>query len=640
MNSSNVPASDQPSAAAPVKSSALRGDVVVLLIAMAASIIVFANSLGGEFVYDDHHQIVGNELIKRPELLPRALTSDVFAFKGQSDEPWSNYWRPTFVAWLALNYQLFGQRPAFWHITNLLLHCTVIFSAWGLLRELRVPRWLLTAVLLTFAVHPVHVESVTWISGSTDMLMSAPMLAAAWMVLRFIRTRSIGLLIGACVMYAIAQLAKEPAIVTPAIVFALTVIAGDANTPFGKRLMRAVMVTLPFAAITALYLVARVMVLGRIGPQAMPWDTGLGGVVMTAPSVGAFYLRQVFCPFWMGPSYPLRAVTTANAGMMNLLVPLAICAVSAMVALALARRSVVQAVGLLLFVLPLAPAMNLNAFVPEQIVHDRYLYLPLLGMLMLFWPAASGTLQWLARIPAAKAGSICAGLAILLCIPLAAKTITYNRAWMKETALWQSAVESDPTSSANWTELGRVHKEARQFDQSIEALDKALSIAPVTLAYVNRAEVFIEKGRYADAERDLRTVLNEFPDHFPSWERLALMYERQGNLEQSLQTLRDARSKVPGRRCVLTDMMAIVLVQMNRPAEAIAELESIRAEVPNELNEHAAMALYRLGVLYAMTGKRSEAEQTLQEFVQLTKVSIDPEIVQTRNEIEGELGRR
>jgi tetratricopeptide (TPR) repeat protein len=284
--------------------------------------------------------------------------------------------------------------------------------------------------------------------------------------------------------------------------------------------------------------------------------------------------------------------------------------------------------------------MNINAFVPEQIVHDRYLYLPLLGMLMLFWPAASDTLQWVLRVPSATAGRACAVAAVLLSIPLATKTVLYNRTWLTEEALWQGAVQSDPSSSANWMELGRIRKDAREYDRAIAALDKSLSIAPVTLAYVNRAEVFIEQGRFADAERDLRKVLEQFPDHFPSWERLALMYERQGNLPQSLQTLREARERVPGLKCVLTDMMAIVLVQMNRPADAIGELESVRASVADELNEHAAMALYRLGILYATTGKRSQAEQVLREFLELTAGSIDPEILRTRDEIRKAMGVR
>jgi hypothetical protein len=87
-------------------------------------------------------------------------------------------------------------------------------------------------------------------------------------------------------------------------------------------------------------------------------------------------------------------------------------------------------------------------------------------------------------------------------------------------------------------------------------------------------------------------------------------------------------------------MMAIVLVQMNRPADAIGELESVRASVADELNEHAAMALYRLGILYATTGKRSQAEQVLREFLELTAGSIDPEILRTRDEIRKAMGVR
>src|SRR5690348_14352520 len=84
--------------------------------------VAFARSLGGEFVYDDNRQILMNPLIQQPQLYSKALTSDVWAFKGDGTVSASNYYRPVFVSWLIVNFALFGANPFGWHLLNVLLH--------------------------------------------------------------------------------------------------------------------------------------------------------------------------------------------------------------------------------------------------------------------------------------------------------------------------------------------------------------------------------------------------------------------------------------------------------------------------------------------------------------------------------------
>ena len=90
-----------------------------LLPALVLGVLVYINALGGEFVYDDLRQIVRNTLIQDGSQFWHALTSDVWAFKGDTGEPWSNYWRPVFVLWLIGNYRAFGlDSTAGWHAAN------------------------------------------------------------------------------------------------------------------------------------------------------------------------------------------------------------------------------------------------------------------------------------------------------------------------------------------------------------------------------------------------------------------------------------------------------------------------------------------------------------------------------------------
>ena len=85
-----------------------RKELLFLLPIIFITFLVFANSLNGEFVYDDARQIVRNPLIQDSTLYGKALVSDVWAFKGDGTIAASNYWRPTFTAFHILNFQLFG----------------------------------------------------------------------------------------------------------------------------------------------------------------------------------------------------------------------------------------------------------------------------------------------------------------------------------------------------------------------------------------------------------------------------------------------------------------------------------------------------------------------------------------------------
>src|SRR5688500_9235584 len=94
-----------------------------------------------------------------------------------------------------------------------------------------------------------------------------------------------------------------------------------------------------------------------------------------------FYLRQIFFPYWMGFNYPI--VPVGHPTISNFILPALVtpAVIAALIYLGKSSRKV--RIGTALFLLPLIPAMNATAFSADQIVHDRYLYLPLLGVLMI-----------------------------------------------------------------------------------------------------------------------------------------------------------------------------------------------------------------------------------------------------------------
>lgn len=611
-----------------------RLDLVLAGALAVLAALVYANALHGDFVYDDTKQIVDNHLIQEPGRMGEALTSDVWAFKGDRDESWSNYWRPTFMLWLGGSYRLFGlEETSGWHLSNVLLHALVTVLAFALVRRIGFDRGLAAATSAVYAVHPTHVESVAWISGSPNMLLAAPLLGALILVLPRAGRISAWRWAGALALYCVALGAKEISILFAALVV-VTVVVVRSELPRSARVRAALLTAVPFAALAAGYFVLRWAVLGRVEIET-PWRLGALDLLLNVPPLFALYLRQSLFPLWLGPSYPLRAVTAGTLEVGNFWLPLGICLVTAGLVVWIVSRRPVTLVGVALFLLPLAPAFNINAFIPEQLVHDRYLYLPLLG----FWMVAlAGLAAALERVGGgrARATSWTVAVAALLVVPFALQTWRYNRAWTSEVALWELGVRVDPSSAFNLAQYGyALHREGR-VDEALEALDRALAIGPVTTALLTRGEIRREQGRFAEARLDLELVVSAQPTNSLAYEQLAATLLAEGRADQAADLLATGRSNVPHRRCAFTSNRGVALYVAGRRAEALAELEAARELVATESNSACRKALYHLASLYRESGRAADAARELHTFLAVTTGSSDDEILRLRR-VAGEL---
>ena len=614
-------------------------ELIPVFAVVGLAVLAYANALNGDFIYDDRKQILDNHLIQDSRYFGQALRSDVWAFK-QREAAASNYWRPTFVLWLMANYRVFGLSSSFgWHLTSVLLHALAAALAYQLMRRLDLSRPRAFAIAALFAAHPVHVESVAWISGAPDLLMSAGLLGSLCLTLEAWCRRSKLHALGAYFLYAVGLLAKESAIVFPLLVaIAAWEIRAHPGDSGRQRLRRAVLAALPFAAIGIGLFALRWSLLGRFQIET-PWRLGAFDLLLNAPQLVAFYLRQALLPLWLGPSYPLRALTADNLGAANFWLPSLVLLCAAGLCLWWARRRRRVLLGSALFLLPLVPAFNLNAFIQEQLTHDRYLYLPLLGVLLVvFAPAAGASRAGTSPAPtghgddrpsaAAPSGArekLAAWAGLILCIPLLAQTWRYNGAWSSELALWEWGVRFDPTSSFNHAQLGHALLEEGEVESALTAVNRALEISPVTSAYFDRARIAELQGRLADAEHDLSWVLSHQPDNFNAYEQLARVLQAQGRVGAAIELLERGREQVPYRRCAFTSNLAVLLYLSGDKGRALAELEAARALAGTEQNAACQLALFHLASLYQELGRNRQALGALRDYLEISATARDPQ---------------
>ena len=620
-------------------------DLILIAIIAAVAFAIFANSLTGEFVYDDVRQIIRNPLIQDNNLIGKALTSDVWAFKGDGNYTASNYWRPTFTAFNILSFRLFGVEPFGWHFLNLLLHAGVCVLVFLLLRRWNLSSNLSFIIALIFAVHPVHVESVAWIAGSPDLLFGAAFLGSLWFADKFAAEKKGTIyLIAALVLYAFALGAKEVAMLCFPVYFLIFSYRQDVstieeNTKKKKSSDEQITIerktsvfntTLAFGIVAIAYFFIRWAILGRISQPAEN-AANLFGAILTAPSVFVFYLKQISCPVTIGTNYPLRAVESFDV--FRFVLPLVISVAALVLFYLLAKRSFVQKVGLALFILPLLPTMNITAYGPEQIVHDRYLYLPLLGFLLIVFPYLAEILE---KTFPEKSEKFLLIIGIVLSVPLAVQTFINNEYWKNEIALWEHNIKVDPTSSFSFSQYGYALLEKEKYAEALEAFNNSLDIHSSAITLMGRARANIYLNNYEEAVWDLQTII-ESPDKdlnaytlYQSYESLALALSQNGKNDRAESILRDARKRLPIYHAALTEKLAITLYQQNRKGEALKELEEAKAQARRELLPESKNIFLRLGMLYGEAGQKDRSREALTEYMRITNGLNDKESTQNR----------
>lgn len=486
---------------------------IAFIVAVA---LLYAPSLGFQFILDDH-RFTADPRIQDSGHIWDYFTTFVWAqFTGAAP----SFYRPVFLIWMRLNYLISGLSPWGWHLLSIGKHAVVAgllgVLAWKLLNDL----WSASIAALLFAFHPSQTESVSWVTVP-DPLMAAALLLALILYFRYWRGRSggagnpvrkpkktldgryperlLGSLVLSAVVYLAALFAKETAIVFPAVIFALGMLAApeQASSTKGKppdslarRARRGLRDCVPFACVTVLYLLLRLGALdGKVSPatQHLPWKT----VILSWPAILWFYIRVML---WPVRSYSFAdPIAISHFSIQAILLPslLGICFLAmvggAVFGIRRAATSLPQEKannvdfalisGVLSLFLPLLPALNLNALNPGDFLHGRYTYLPLAGLMLIVASAVRG-----ARRMKVTAIAVAATVALAY-VPL---TLVQQKQWKDDLTVFTTGHELAPHNAP----VARNLADARVRD--------ALSLE--------------EDGRCAEATPVFEQVSREYPE--------------------------------------------------------------------------------------------------------------------------------
>ncbi len=573
--------------------------LLVLAAGLTLTFISYCGTVAFQFVLDDHRLIVENPVVRSWGFLPRYFTQDLWA-SVDPDEP-GNYYRPLFLLWLRVERALFGLAPAGWHVTNILIHLLVTVLVYALASKVVGDRLTAALAAAVFGVHPVHVESVAWACGVIDPLTGALFISS---FLCYLRKRESG---GqgrgwrgaSMLLYGVALLAKETATVLPLIVLAYEWIFSS-ETPGGPRLpissergRKAIWSALPYLALTAAYLVVRVIVLkGFSHPYArLAWSTS----VCTWPLLLLFYLRLLLWPAGLSICYDIPYV--ARTSSWEFVFPLLGLALVCGLVWAWARRaakqfipgtsrmvSSVMAFACVWLILPILPALDISVFPEGDFAHDRYLYLPSVGFAILvslaFRPRANGSLR-ASRFEVARMGL--ASALVLVLVPL---TIRQSLFWATDLSLFTSAVSRAPNNPYYKTNLANLLVERRMEHEAMGLYHEVLSRTPdFWWANYSLGYAYYKLGKIDQARSWLNRAISIYPYKSNEFLYLGLTDIRGGNLEEAKAALRQALRLQPNGLGIHFALGMVLKLQGNLHDAA----EEFKAELAVNPGEQAAI---------------------------------------------------
>jgi tetratricopeptide (TPR) repeat protein len=613
-----------------IRQACLKRTWLLSLLLVVTILLTFSNAFGREFIWDDISLIAQNRFVRGPGNLPRLLSQDLWGF-ARDEGRGHDLYRPLVSLSYWIDFRLWGDRPPFYHLTNLLFHTLSSLAVYFTLRAMPVGRGAAWLGALFFALHPIHTESVTWISGRTDVICGFFFFLGFFLYLNYRREERWPYLVGSLIAFLLALLAKEMAVTLPLVIVLYGLCFGDAPWPgrwreFGRsRLWPAVKDSLPYWAVVVLYLAIRLSVLGAVFQSgdraaglfndASGWRgvraDGIGATLLLSAKVVALYLRLLLLPYPLN-AHRLVSDLEAASGLVTWLSPLVGIAVLGLGLWAL-RRAPAYAFAALFVLVAVLPVSWL--FPVGDHVAERFLYIPSLAVCLA--AALLGTQLWRWK----KA----VGLAVVLLVGLswAALTLGRNVDWRDSMTFWSKTAAASPRSTIAHNFLGLEFWYRGQHDRAIVEFERSLEIDEGDKnAYNNLGAVYSSQGRYPEAQAALQKAVALAPETALFHFNLGVVHERLGDPEQAIAAYQEALALDPFMVSAYYNL-GLLYHRLESWAEAIFYFERLLDIEPGSIEAHNGLGMVYLQLqLYP---------QALFEFEQALR--LDPQSVQALNNL-------
>lgn len=583
-----------------------------LAIMVFATLAIYSPAFKAGFIWDDDDYVTRNETLRSLNGLGR-IWFDLGATPQYYPLVHTSFW---------MEYHLWGLHPSGYHIVNIIIHILNALLIWLILKKLDLRAAWFAAMI--FALHPVHVESVAWITERKNTLSGFFYLSSLWAYLHFagfngtepyssqetgdksrnvlkIRFYALSLILYLCALLSKTVVASLPA--------AILVILWWKKNKMG---MRDILPLVPFFAFGAILGFVTVwMERSHVGASGAEWNLSFLDRCLIAGRSLWFYAGKIVVPLNLSFIYPRWEISSRAAW--QYIFPLGI--IAALVVLFLKRRKIGKGalVAVLFFMLTLFPALGFFNIYPMlfSFVADHFQYLASIGLIALIAALLNGIFAGWSENP--KYG-IYGVILLILGVLTWRQTLIYQDA---ET-LWCDTLKKNPSSWMPHQNLGMILAAQGKLEDAIHHYKTSLDLKPDDpVSRYNMGSVLDENGAYEEAVREYKEAIRLKPDFPDAYSNLGADWIILGNLEEAGKNLKKALELHPGHFKAL-DNMGVLLSKQGRIDDAIEYYQKAIAIDPNYYQ-----AYYNLGVAYI---RKNDPEKAIGYY--LKAVEVNPVFVQ------------
>ncbi|TMH09046.1 MAG: tetratricopeptide repeat protein, partial [Betaproteobacteria bacterium] len=566
-----------------------------------AVLIVYQPVWNGGFIWDDAAHVT------RPDLRSWQGLWSIWSTPGATQQ-----YYPLTHTFFWVQHRLWGDIPSAYHLVNIVLHASAASMVGLILYRLAIPGAYFAAAI--FALHPVQVESVAWITEIKNTLSAVFYLASAIAWLRYREKANVGAYALALGLFVLALCSKTVTATLPA---ALLVIAWWQRGHVSWR--RDALPLVPFFILGVTAGLSTVWVeRSLVGAEGAAFDLTPIERGLIAGRALWFYAGKLVWPVNLVFIYPRWNVSQDM--WWQYIYPAAVIAVVA-VAWSLRRHSRGPLAGLLYFAGTLFPALGFFNVYPFlfSFVADHFQYLASLGLITLAAAGLARLLQRLGLWGRATGNVVC--LAVLS--TLAILTWKQSHIYADVEPLYRATIEANPESWMVQNNLAGVLISRGAFDEAAHHVEKALALRPnYAEARNNLGLILASRGRIDEALEQYRKALELQPTYAEAHNNLGLLLIRRGQLHEAIAHYRRALEIDPGLARAHYNL-AEALARQGRIDEAIGQLRMSLALRPEYAEAHNS-----LGVLLAERGELNEAGDQF-----LKAVEANPQYAEARNNL-------
>ena len=514
-----------------------------VLLAVAV-LLVFGRTIQCEFVnYDDGSYFYSNPQVQA------GLTWHGVAWAFQTGR--TSYRQP--LSWLSLmlDVELFGHGPMGPHLTNMLLHAANTVLLFLLLNQMTGAYWRSALVAALFALHPLHVESVAWVSERKSVLSGLFFMLTLRAYARYAQKKSRADYWLALVFLALGLMSKPMLVTLPFVMLLLDwwpLRRFSSSTPDHQPATpgRLALEKLPFLALSVVSSTATFVNQERVMPSLVNMPIGIRTVNAIVSYVR--YLLKMFWPVNLAVPYPHPGYWP----FVYLCLSAALIVWVSLAVMRAGRRFPFLVTGWFWYLGMLVPVIGLTQ-VGVQSMADRYTYLPLVGVfIMLVWGAGEAFQHW--RVPVA----VIWGLAIMVLTACAARTVDQVKYWRNSETLFRHAIAVTKYNDIAYSNLAATLVAKGEFDEAVALIRESLpftSNKPV--AHYNMGNIFVSQNRLDEAVKEFNEALRLKPDFPQAHNNLAGVLLMQGHPDTAVQHYEEALRLDPNLETARRQLQAL-----------------------------------------------------------------------------------